>query len=165
MWGNLCILYSPPNISSRLVHASFVMRNFRSPTRIWSFMRKYHPFLVGRNISSLLRHCVLIAGNNVVSHFETKGNSIRESVMLRGKKLFRSIHQISHTLFIIRSIGGVMRGIRWVMGKSLISHDEHSSKWENWWGRCPYMRSEMLIRRILNLQIISDEQRIVISVL
>ena len=102
---SLCIPSHQANTSSRLVHASFVMVNFLSPTRICLFTRKYHPFLVGRNISSLLRHCVLIAGNNVVSHFEMRGNSIRGSVMLRGKKCYRCFLQARHSKYIIQMSG------------------------------------------------------------
>ncbi len=133
MWGNLCILYSPPNTSSRLVHVDFVMENFLSPTKIWSSMRRFLRVSVERNTSSLLQLFVLIVVSNVVCHFAMRGNCIRESVMRQIKISFLYILPTSHIQYMIKNTGGVMRGILSSMEESSISLAEHSSKWESWW--------------------------------
>lgn len=68
-------------------------------------------WLLRRNISSLPRLSVLTVDNRDVSHSEMRGNSIRESVMLQEMISYLFTLLINPILCIIRTIGGVMRGI------------------------------------------------------
>ncbi len=57
---------------------------------------------------------------------EMKENYTRESVIFRGKRLFRFILQINHMLCTIRKYGGAMIGVRLITGENLILRDHFS---------------------------------------
>ena len=109
------------NISWRIETARNALLFFQSPIRIWIFTPKSLQLSMERYIKFLLQPFALTAGNNVVLHFAMRENSIRGSVMLREKILFLVFHLRNKLLSMISNTGGVIIGIRWVMGKKLLS--------------------------------------------
>jgi hypothetical protein len=98
-------------------------------------MRRFLHHLEVRSVSFLLQHSVQIVDNRGGSLFAMRENSIREHVMQQEKISYQYIVQISHIRCIIRTTGGVMLGILWAMGESLIFLVLHLSSFGSWWRR------------------------------